>query len=140
MLEYPPRRSPSGQDTASTSCCASTPSASQGSNTKPCAGSRKPPCPMRTSTCHGGSDDEERRRAKLGHVLGTATRIWAPGAASSRTRQDQPLTTSMQVRGCFHRWWQVMGSNHRRLSRRFYRPLPLATRATCLVPPHRTAQ
>lgn len=28
--------------------------------------------------------------------------------------------------------WQVQGSNLRRLSRRFYRPLPLATRATCL--------
>ena len=28
----------------------------------------------------------------------------------------------------------MLGSNQRRLSRRFYRPLPLATRATCLVP------
>jgi hypothetical protein len=37
-------------------------------------------------------------------------------------------------------WWQVQGSNLGRLSRRFYRPLPLATRATCLVPAHRTAQ
>ncbi len=27
--------------------------------------------------------------------------------------------------------WQVLGSNQRRLSRRFYRPLPLTTRATC---------
>lgn len=35
----------------------------------------------------------------------------------------QPLTGSMQARGCFHRRWQVMGSNHRRLSRRLYRPL-----------------
>jgi hypothetical protein len=32
-------------------------------------------------------------------------------------------------------WWQVLGSNQRRLSRRFYRPLPLATRATCRKPP-----
>ena len=31
--------------------------------------------------------------------------------------------------------WQVLGSNQRRLSRRFYRPLPLATRATCREPP-----
>jgi hypothetical protein len=54
---------------------------------------------------------------------------------STGPRQDQPLTASMLVRGCFHRWWQVMGSNHRRLSRRFYRPFPLATRATCLAPP-----
>src|SRR5260370_13682796 len=29
-------------------------------------------------------------------------------------------------------WWRVMDSNHRRLSRRFYRPLPLAARATRL--------
>ena len=36
--------------------------------------------------------------------------------------------------------WQVLGSNQRRLSRRFYRPLPLATRATCLAPPHRRQQ
>jgi uncharacterized protein YajQ (UPF0234 family) len=29
-------------------------------------------------------------------------------------------------------WWRVLGSNQRRLSRRFYRPLPLTTRATRL--------
>ena len=39
-----------------------------------------------------------------------------------------------QLTGRFRRSWQVLGSNQRRLSRRFYRPLPLATRATCLVP------
>jgi hypothetical protein len=39
-----------------------------------------------------------------------------------------------QLTGYFRRWWQVLGSNQRRLSRRFYRPLPLATRATCLAP------
>src|ERR1700722_13513650 len=36
-----------------------------------------------------------------------------------------------QPAGRFRRWWQVLGSNQRRMSRRFYRPLPLATRATC---------
>ena len=40
-----------------------------------------------------------------------------------------------QATGRFRRWWQVLGSNQRRLSRRFYRPLPLATRATCLARP-----
>jgi hypothetical protein len=35
-------------------------------------------------------------------------------------------------------WWQVLGSNQRRLSRRFYRPLPLAARATCHMPSRRT--
>ena len=39
-----------------------------------------------------------------------------------------------QQAGRFRRWWQVLGSNQRRLSRRFYRPLPLATRATCRMP------
>ena len=39
------------------------------------------------------------------------------------------------VTGRFRRWWQVLGSNQRRLSRRFYRPLPLAARATCRAPP-----
>ena len=29
-----------------------------------------------------------------------------------------------QVTGCFRWWWQVQGSNLRRLSRRFYRPFP----------------
>src|SRR5579863_2123700 len=53
--------------------------------------------------------------------------------------RQQPLTTFVQVRGCFGRWWQVLGSNQRRLSRRFYRPLPLAARATCRAPPYRTA-
>ena len=43
-------------------------------------------------------------------------------------------TGNPQLTGRFRRWWQVLGSNQRRLSRRFYRPLPLATRATCLVP------
>ena len=38
-------------------------------------------------------------------------------------------------RGPFSLVWQVLGSNQRRLSRRFYRPLPLATRATCRRPP-----
>jgi hypothetical protein len=37
--------------------------------------------------------------------------------------------------GQFSLVWQVLGSNQRRLSRRFYRPLPLATRATCRKPP-----
>ena len=37
-------------------------------------------------------------------------------------------------------WWQVLGSNQRRLSRRFYRPLPLATRATCQAPPCEAAE
>ena len=53
---------------------------------------------------------------------------------------DQPQTAFAQVRWHLTRWWQVLGSNQRRLSRRFYRPLPLATRATCLGRPCGTAR
>jgi hypothetical protein len=58
---------------------------------------------------------------ELGHVLGTATRIRPPSAAHNRTGQDQPLATFPLVSGRFCWWWQVLGSNQRRLSRRFYR-------------------
>ena len=53
-----------------------------------------------------------------------------PPAGKSRgtagRRYDAPPIASAQVRGCFTRWWQVLGSNQRRLSRRFYRALPIA--------------
>ena len=39
---------------------------------------------------------------------------------SSKTAREPRYT---QAKGCFCRWWQVLGSNQRRLSRRFYRPL-----------------
>src|SRR5262245_8197066 len=45
-------------------------------------------------------------------------------------RVDQTGEMSLLVRD----WWQVLDSNQRRLSRRFYRPLPLAARATCRGP------
>ena len=41
----------------------------------------------------------------------------------------------IQLTGCFRWWWQVLGSNQRRLSRRFYRPLPLGT-----IPRHEVAE
>jgi hypothetical protein len=59
------------------------------------------------------------------------------------TQRDKSKTARApgyaQATGRFRWWWQVLGSNQRRLSRRFYRPLPLATRATCLAPPASTA-
>jgi hypothetical protein len=65
-------------------------------------------------------------------------------AAHHDTRRDKSKTARApgyaQATGRFRWWWQVLGSNQRRLSRRFYRPLPLATRATCLAPPASTAQ
>ena len=62
-----------------------------------------------------------------------------PTALQGDTRRDREETARIaensQLAGRFRIWWQVLGSNQRRLSRRFYRPLPLATRATCQAPP-----
>ncbi len=47
------------------------------------------------------------------------------------TRRDKKETARLaensQLAGRFRRWWQVLGSNQRRLSRRFYRPLSFCT-------------
>jgi hypothetical protein len=43
-------------------------------------------------------------------------RIWPDTAGQ---RQQPPPVAYPQARGCFRRWWQVLGSNQRRLSRRF---------------------
>jgi hypothetical protein len=50
-------------------------------------------------------------------------------AAHHETQRDKRKTARepryAQARGCFRRWWQVLGSNQRRLSRRFYsEPIP----------------
>jgi hypothetical protein len=39
------------------------------------------------------------------------------------TEKKRPQGRVSAARGRFRRWWQVLGSNQRRLSRRFYRPL-----------------
>ena len=57
--------------------------------------------------------------------------LFAPAKArrhSSCARDDAagPIFRDLQ------RLWRVLGLNQRRLSRRFYRPLPLTTRATRL--------
>ncbi len=48
-------------------------------------------------------------------------------ARQGDTRRDREETARIaafpQPAGRFRRWWQVLGSNQRRLSRRFYRPL-----------------
>jgi hypothetical protein len=36
--------------------------------------------------------------------------------------KEEPLSTFALLRGDLCWWWQVLGSNQRRLSRRFYRP------------------
>jgi len=54
----------------------------------------------------------------------TATQ--GPTALQGDTRRDKKETARIaensQLSGRFRRWWQVLGSNQRRLSRRFYRP------------------
>jgi hypothetical protein len=57
---------------------------------------------------------------KLWHVFGTAGRREPSRAACSRTQHDELRTKFAQFSGHFRRWWQVLGSNQRRLSRRFY--------------------
>jgi hypothetical protein len=51
-------------------------------------------------------------------------------AAHHETQRDKTEKTREagypQLTGRFRRWWQVLGSNQRRLSRRFYRPFPPA--------------
>ena len=71
----------------------------------------------------------------------TLARIWHRDPDTGAQSRIQPPMTragkitiepgSSQLRAHFRWWWQVQGSNLGRLSRRFYRPLPLATRATC---------
>ena len=93
------------------------------------------------------------KRARIGKASGYTHRSFRPDAVrymSVTTATHRPTVTHPdtwrdkketarraafpQPAGRFRRWWQVLGSNQRRLSRRFYRPLPLATRATCRVP------
>ena len=87
----------------------------------------------RSAVTHPESPGEQHRPAR--DARSTLGRIWggqspAPGnrhrqSLSATAPEDEPLTASKQARGCFHWWWQVMGSNHRRLSRRFYsEPIP----------------
>ena len=38
-------------------------------------------------------------------------------------RRNGPHSRNFQLAGRFRRWWQVLGSNQRRLSRRFYSTL-----------------
>jgi hypothetical protein len=44
---------------------------------------------------------------------------WTTPAIHNLAREPE----NAQATGRFRRWWQVLGSNQRRLSRRFYRPL-----------------
>jgi hypothetical protein len=47
------------------------------------------------------------------------------GDTSPDTEKRPASHENSQLTGRLRRWWQVMGSNHRRLSRRFYSPILL---------------
>ena len=114
---------------------------------------------MHQSGEQSGCPGNGTKRARIGKASGFTDRSFGPDAvrymsvtiatpcptaAHHDTRRDKKETARRaafpQPGGRFRRWWQVLGSNQRRLSRRFYRPLPLATRATCRLPPVLAAQ
>ena len=94
----------------------------------------------------GGASGSVNRLLRPDSVrhMSVTTAMQRPTVAHHDTQCDSTKTARepgyAQARGRFRRWWQVLGSNQRRRSRRFYRPLPLAARATCLAPPVWTAQ
>lgn len=82
----------------------------------------------------GGQASEAQQQVRYRGMVGRAKdpSVWpAPGSAARGPEEFSPLLIPIQVS---QKWcgWQVLGSNQRRLRRRFYRPLPLSTRATCL--------
>src|SRR5712691_734647 len=72
------------------------------------------------------------------HVIymSVTTAMHRPTVTHADTWRDEKETARRaafpQPGGRFRRWWQVLGSNQRRLSRRFYRPLLRATLHTHL--------
>ena len=76
-------------------------------------------------------------RRDLSHEYPASSGMWRLPAASGCMGLPATRTAPDHVtrgRRLSRWWWQVLGSNQRRLSRRFYRPFPLATRATCRMP------
>ena len=103
---------------------------------------------MHQSGEQAGCSGNGTKRARIGKASGSADRSFDPDAVRymsvtiatpwptavhDDTRRDKKETARRaafpQRAGRFRRWWQVLGSNQRRLSRRFYRPL-------LLVPSH----
>jgi hypothetical protein len=107
-VPHPKSRAAPG--TASQSCSASTPDASTVTNSSGIPGSM-----TRSATRLPG----DRVSPWLRERPSTARfRRELPGADNSRPRPH-----TRRPAGCFCWWWQVLGSNQRRLSRRFYRPV-----------------
>ena len=47
-----------------------------------------------------------------------------PKVTHGGTKKTARIAENSQLAGRFRRWWHVVDSNHRRRSRRFYRPIP----------------
>ena len=99
---------------------------------------------MRQSDEQSRRPDNGTKRAQIGKASGYTHRSFRPFAVHhmyANTAPHRPLVTRADTRcdkketvrraafpqpgGRFRRWWQVLGSNQRRLSRRFYSPLLL---------------
>ena len=73
-----------------------------------------------------GSVNRLLRPESVRHMsVTTATQRLTAARHETRRHNNKKAreTGKTQLTGCFRRWWQVLGSNQRRLSRRFYRPL-----------------
>jgi len=101
----------------------------------------RPGCAECTSRASSPGPHNGTKRARIGKASGSTDRSFGPDAvrymsvtiatpcptaAHHDTRRDKKETARRaafpQRAGRFRRWWQVLGSNQRRLSRRFYRP------------------
>ena len=87
--------------------------------------------PVNTRPDQGASGSVNRwlRPESVRHMsVTTATqRLTAAHHATRRHNNKKARETGKtQLTGYLCRWWQVLGSNQRRLSRRFYRELPCA--------------
>ena len=130
--ECPPPMWPSGPDTASKSCSASTPNASMTARASPTSAST-PPCgppdvASRSRWQNAGSQAQTRPDMRLtggdpSHVFPTTSGRKRLLVAVGCMAQSRVRAAKASLSWCVS-WWQVLGSNQRRLSRRFYRERP----------------
>jgi hypothetical protein len=75
-----------------------------------------------------GSVNRSLRPDSVRHMSVTTARQGLPAAHHDTQRDKRKKAREpgyAPVTGRFRRWWQVLGSNQRRLSRRFYREHPV---------------
>jgi hypothetical protein len=131
MRECPRPKSPSGPGTASRSCCVSTPSASMTVRPSRTSASTQrswsPDVRLRSReshpkdrpTCADTRSDQAAAIPRISHdqrLTAASDGIWLHAC-----KQNQGRCSAPELVFC---WWQVLGSNQRRLSRRFYREPP----------------